>query len=167
MRRMLEAGRTPEAPRIYLLTLVGLLAVWRVLILVATGSFFVSRFPAHLWYREDLALHLGLFAFLGVAIVVWSAAAMRGRVDAGTGGGFWIAAMALVARMTGEVLIYWQPALTPDSAYRWYPEIGGVIWFERNVTLMAYGFGVAFVGLSCWSERRLRKRAPAWAKPFV
>ncbi len=76
MRRILEADRTPEAPRIYLLVLVVLIVVFRVLMETAMRLFTMTRVESVLWWQSELPLQLGLFAFLGASVIVWSAAAM-------------------------------------------------------------------------------------------
>ena len=110
--------------------------------------------------------HLALLAMLGGAIFVWIAAHQKGFVSVATGAGFRIACLGVLCRL-GAWSIPAMYGLESEgrSVYDTFPSIGGFIWLLRNIGLAAYAYGIVFVALSCWSECRLRRTAPAWVLP--
>ena len=113
------------------------------------------------------ALHVVLLAVFGGALFVWMGLFLTGRVSAATGAAFRIACLGLVATLlSGVHSVAFMFESSGRSVYDAFPAVGGLLWVGRNVGLAAYAFGLVFVALSCWGERRLRRTAPAWTLPL-
>ncbi len=165
MRFVLVAARDLDDTRSHVV--VGFAAVVGLLILLWSAWLTVID-PR--WVRAtDVPLHLAMLAVLGAAMLAWTFAVSRRSLGASTGTGFWVAAFALATRASTDFVVtafLYTPTYAYDNRYDYAP-LGTLVWLGRNVGLAAFAFGLAFVGLSCWADRRMRKRAPAWAKPFV
>ncbi len=137
--------------------------------IVTCGCAWLTVLGPHRVGDTDVPLHLVMLAVLGTAMLAWTFAVSRRWLGSSTGTGFWVAAFALAMRANTDFIVtafLSTPTYAYDDRYGYAP-LGTLVWLGRNVGLAAFAFGLAFVALSCWADRRMRARAPAWAKPFV
>jgi len=111
---------------------------------------------------NHLAANAWLMAVLAASFLGWSVVRRRGRVTAATGGGFVVAAFALLARIQGETLLSfadvpWREDLlgAHGREYAMLARYGGFV---------AFVFGLAMVAAACLAERRLQRPAASGAR---
>lgn len=108
--------------------------------------------------RAELLTQLGLIVGLGVVYFVWMALWGVRRVGLGSGAGFRLALVGLAARIQVTMLVWVVGGDTFQSIYVTLPQSAGPIWWVRQASLFAYGFGLALVVLSSAVDIARRRR---------
>lgn len=112
--------------------------------------------------RSDLPLQMGLLASFGCIFFSWMTLHSFGLVGEGSGAGFRLAVVGLAARCFVAKLVEMTGAEADQSVYDAMPSITGPVWWARNVSLVAYGCGLALVVLACATDLTRRRRGHAW-----
>lgn len=120
------------------------------------------QFPGNLVMVNQTA-NAWLLGVAAAAYTIWILALARGWITAATGGGFVIAAHALILRIVVELP---QSILQIPLAEALPPEpYATVLPLARAFGLVAFVAGLAFVAAAVLSERRLRRMGTDWAFP--
>jgi hypothetical protein len=110
----------------------------------------------------EFAFQLGLLAAFGVAYLAWVSLHAFGRVGAGTGAGFRLAAVGLAARVWVAFLVMAVGGETSGSIYDEVPSVADRVWWVRNGSLVVYGCGIALVVIASVTDLVRRRRVPPW-----
>ena len=113
----------------------------------------------------ELPLQVTLFVTYGVICLAWVSLHSFGFVGGGSGAGFRLMLLALLARTLASMVVLMAGGGPEGSVYSKLPSISGLLWWVRNGSLFTFGLGIGLVVLASGADLARRRRRPRWV-PF-
>ena len=133
-----------------------LLALWRhaTAYMLFTDPLLTSPF--------ELPLHAFLFAALGITYFAWMTLYVLGLVGGGSGAGFRLAMLGIAARLLGSLIVVSTVSAEDGSNYCAVWRGTGLVWWVRNLGIVAFGWGIALVVIAAGMDLVRRRHRPRW-----
>jgi hypothetical protein len=137
-----------------LVVLINLFLYWRFVVMEFGGTADTDPY---------LVTDMWLLVVLAAVGLASCAARALGWASRGSAAGLSLAAFALAGRDTCETIIRLAGIEGYYHAYDWVPELPPFIWVSRNLTLVAFGYGLGLVVFATIADVMRRRHDPACA----